>query len=73
MNGQALGRVSVPAGSKGKQRAVERPATMFTIGEQQTREQRSAWMVDEAGAMEGADAWVLRDRVILILGRESDV
>lgn len=64
--------LSIPSAFKGKQKATsDRPATMFSIGEQKRKEHRSGWMVDDVCAMDGADAWVLRDRVILILGRES--
>jgi hypothetical protein len=64
--------LSIPSTLKGKQRAVsDRPATMFSIGEQKKKEHRSGWMVDDVCAMDGADAWVLRDRVMLILGRKS--
>lgn len=59
--------------AKGKQRAMEhneRPATMFQIGEGRRREYKSDWLIDEAGSVAGADAWVERDRVVLILGCE---
>lgn len=59
--------------SKGKERATgydQRPATMLQPGEPRRKAFKSDWMVDEAGAMAGVDAWVERDRVILILGRE---
>lgn len=64
----------VPHAYKGKERAAipsDRPSTMFHIGEGRPKEYRSDWMVDEAGARAGADAWGERDRVILVVGRES--
>ena len=66
-------RPPVPNGWKGKQRASnnERPTFMFHIGEDRPREYRCAWSINEEIARVGADAWVERDRVILILGRES--
>lgn len=66
--------LSIPSLIKGKQKASapgERPATMFNIGEEGKREYRSPWMIDEDGGREGSDSWVERDRVVLVLGRES--
>lgn len=66
--------LSIPSLIKGKQKASapgERPATMFNIGEEGKREYRSPWMIDEESGREGADSWVERDRVVLVLGRES--
>jgi hypothetical protein len=73
LSGQRPGHLSVPSPSKGKQRAssVERPATMFNIGEQAKKESRSGWMIDEESGSAGMDAWVERDRVILVIGRKS--
>jgi hypothetical protein len=64
----------IPSLLKGKQRAstsFDRPATMFNIGEEKKREYRSPWIIDEDSGRAGADAWVERDRVVLILGRKS--
>jgi len=60
----------IPLYLKGKQRAsvpMDRPSSM-NGGEERTY--RSTWMVDEEKGQLGADAWVERDRVILVLGRE---
>lgn len=60
--------------SKGKQRATtynDGPATMFSVGEGRRKEYKSDWMIDEASSSAGADTWVERERVILVLGRES--
>ena len=58
---------------KGKQKEsapMDRPASFHT-GEGGKRELRSTWIVDEESSITGADAWVERDRVVLVLGRES--
>jgi hypothetical protein len=44
---------------------------MFNIGEQAKKESRSGWMIDEESGSAGMDAWVERDRVILVIGRKS--
>jgi hypothetical protein len=64
----------IPSLLKGKQRgsnSFDRPATMFNIGEEKKREYRSPWIIDEDSGRAGADAWVERDRVVLVLGRKS--
>ena len=70
-----LHQKNVPISSvlKGKQKEsipMDRPASFHT-GEGGKREYRSTWIVDEESSMIGADAWVERDRVVLVLGRES--
>jgi hypothetical protein len=69
-----LHQKNVPISSvlKGKQKEsvpMDRPASFHT-GEGGKREYRSTWIVDEESSMIGADAWVERDRVVLVLGRE---
>lgn len=54
---------------KGKALNQERPTTM--LGEDRPREYRSSWTINGEIANVGADSWIERDRVILILGRES--
>jgi hypothetical protein len=66
---------NVPISSllKGKQKEsvpMDRPAS-FRTGDGGKREYRSTWIVDEESSMIGADAWVERDRVVLVLGRKS--
>lgn len=60
---------------KGKEKASthhERPSTMYQMGEDRPREYKASWMINEEVASVGAESWVERERVILILGRESD-
>lgn len=60
---------------KGKERAAtyhERPSTMYQMGEDTPKGFRASWMINEEVASVGAESWVERDRVILILGRKSE-
>lgn len=59
---------------KGKQRAsapVDNRISMHG-GEERRSQYRSTWIVDGESGMVGADAWVERDRVVLVLGRKLD-
>jgi len=67
--------MSISSVLKGKQREsafMDRPSS-FHSGDGGKREYRSTWIVDEESSIIGADAWVERDRVVLVLGRESAI
>jgi hypothetical protein len=71
-----LHQTNVPISSvlKGKQKEsvpMDKPSSFHT-GEGGKREYRSTWIVDEESSMIGADAWVERDRVVLVLGRKFE-
>jgi hypothetical protein len=71
---QKDGRMSIPSALKGKQRASA-PAGSIDMGTRNEgkREYRSTWIIDEESSIVGADAWMERDRVILVLGREFNI
>lgn len=74
-NGQGSCPTPMPSAYKGKQKAAssnsDRPTTMFHLGEGRRKEWKSDWIIDEDRARSGADAWIERDRVVLVLGRKS--
>ena len=64
--------MSISSVLKGKQREfafMDRPSSVNS-GDGGKKGYRSTWIVDEESSMIGADAWVERDRVVLVLGRE---